>query len=119
MPAENGRPVLGPERIARSTGAPERGEPAPQVRVAVSVAVPPSKCDWLKGARARAPGVHGGLPMLVQGMDSLSGPGGGLHEYASTPRVLITCPVSLYVVVTLSTVTSTVGIIPSGVQFPE
>ena len=99
----------------KSTFTPARGVPQLFVKVALTVAVVPTSCDWVDGVTVRTACGHGGLPMAVHCVDMFV----PLRQVsASIPPVLRICPVSAYVVVTPCTVTSIWGIILEFVHTP-
>ena len=108
-------PAFGPVRPVKSTFAPARGVPQLFVKVALTVAVVPTSCDWVDGVTVRMAYGHGELPMGVHCVDRFV----PLRQVsASIPPVLRICPVSAYVVVTPCTVTSIWGIMLEFVHTP-
>ena len=108
-------PAFGPEGIAKLTAVLESGCPQLLVKVAVTVAVDRIWCVCVSGTSATADPWHGPVVIFVHWLDSLAKPG---QLPGSMPPLFRTCPVSLYDVVWLSTVTSTTGIRPLFVQLP-
>src|SRR5438105_14371378 len=95
-------PTLGPATFEKSTFTSARGVPQLFVRVALTVAVVPTSCDWVPGVRVRAALGHDALPMAVHCVESFV-PGGQVALPIAPLRR--TCPVSATVEVTTFTAT--------------
>src|SRR5438309_928766 len=83
------RPALGPAGMANCTATLESGCPQLLVKVASTVAVDPTPCVCVAGARLNSEPRQGACPMTVHWIDSLPA------QAPSKPPVLSTWPLSV------------------------